>query len=189
MAMFTCPECEQAINQASPACPYCGADVSNAPDGSEFSNTGLQSKKTKPARIAILLGIFLVILAATAWLAVPWKISGTQPDAEAHGLEAVGIIQLALTAYQNSEDGFPSSLEGLGDRVRFEAEKAQSAHYTVQYMPGKPDADGHVRSYTLTARAGNFGYMNFYTDESGVVRGTRQNRAASVQDPALNPNS
>jgi len=31
--------------------------------------------------------------------------------------------------------------------------------------------------------------MNFYTDESGVVRGTRQNRAASVQDPALNPKS
>jgi hypothetical protein len=183
--MFTCPECEQAINQASPACPYCGADVTNAPDGSEFANLGVQNKKITPARITILLGIFLAILGATAWLALPWKISGTQPDAEAHGLETLGIIQQALTTYQGSEDGFPWSLEGLGDRVRFEAEKAQAAHYTVQYVPGKPDAEGRVKSYTLTARAGNFGYINFYTDESGITRGTRENRVASVQDPPI----
>ena len=183
--MFTCPECEQAINQASAVCPYCGADVTNAPDGSEFANVGAQSKKITPARVVILLGVFLAILAATAWLALPWKISGTQPDAEARALEALGAIQQELTAYQGTEYGFPSSLEGLGDRVRFEAEKAQSAHYTVQYSPGKPDAAGHLKSYVLTARAGNFGYMNFYTDESGVMRGTRENRAANVQDVAL----
>ena len=186
--MFTCPECEQAINQASASCPYCGADVTNAPDGSEFANVGVQNKKITPARIAILLGIFLAILAVTAWLALPWKISGTQPDAEAHGLEALGIIQQALTTYQGSEGGFPSSLEGLGDRVRFEAEKAQAAHYTMQYIPGKPDAEGRVKSYTLTARAGNFGYMNFYTDESGVIRGTLENRVARVQDLPIKQN-
>src|SRR6202044_3131396 len=58
--MFTCPECEQAINQASAACPYCGADVTNAPDGSELANVGAQNKKITPARIAILLGKFRV---------------------------------------------------------------------------------------------------------------------------------
>jgi hypothetical protein len=162
--------------------------MANAPDGSEFANVGVQSKKITSARIAILLGIFLAILAVTAWLALPWKISGTQPDAEAHGLQALGTIQQTLTAYQGSEGGFPSSLEGLGDLVRFEAEKAQTAHYTVLYIPGKPDAEGRVKSYMLTARAGNFGYMNFYTDESGVIRGTRENRAASVQDLPVKQN-
>jgi hypothetical protein len=186
--MFTCPECDQAINQASAVCPYCRADLTNASDGSEFANVGVQNKKISPARVVILLGIFLTILAGTAWFALPWKISGTQPDAEARGLEALGVIQQALTTYQGSEGGFPSSLEGVGDRVRFEAEKAQSAHYTLQYTPGTPEAEGRVKSYTLTARAGNFGYMNFYTDESGVIRGTRQNRTASVQDPLLKPN-
>jgi hypothetical protein len=184
--MFTCPECQQAINQASAVCPYCGADVTNAPDGSEFGNVGVQNRKITPARVVVLLGVFLAILAATAWLALPWKISGTQPDAEARALETLGAIQQELTAYQGTEDGFPASLEGLGDRVRFETEKAQSAHYTVQYSPGKPDAAGPLKSYVLTARAGNFGYMNFYTDESGVMRGTRENRAASVQDATLN---
>ena len=185
--MFSCPECEQAINQASAVCPYCGADVTNAPDGSEFANIGVQSKKITPGRIVILLGLFLTILVAIVWFAVPWKISGTQPEAEARAREALGAIQQTLAGYQNSEDGFPSSLEGLGDRVRFEAERAQSAHYTVQYSPGEPDTGGHLKSYALTARAGNFGYMNFYTDESGVLRGTRENRAASVQDRPVKP--
>ena len=151
--MFTCPDCEQAINQASVACPYCGADVTSAPDGSEFANVGAQNKKITPARMAILLGVFLAILAATAWLALPWKISGTQPDAESRALETLGAIQQELAAYQGTEDGFPSSLEGLGDRVRFEAEKAQSAHYTVQYSPGKPDAGQRGLDIPGTERA------------------------------------
>jgi hypothetical protein len=186
--MFTCPECEQAINQASQACPYCGADVTNAPDGSEFANLGMQKKRASPARIAILLGVFLAILAATAWFAFPWKISGTQPDAEAHARSAIAGIQEVLAAYQSSEGNFPPSLEALGDRVRFAAEMAQSGRYTIQYTPGRPDADGHVKSYTLTARAGNFGYANFYADESGVLRATREDRAATVQDSPAKSN-
>jgi hypothetical protein len=185
--MFTCPECEQAINQASVVCPYCGADVTNAPDGSEFANVGVQNKKIKPGRIVILLGAFLAILAGTAWFALPWKISGTKLEAEGRARQALTAIQQTLAGYQNSEDGFPSSLEGLGDRVRFEAERAQAAHYTIQYTAGKPDTSGHLKSYTLTARAGNFGYMNYYTDESGVLRGTSENRAAGVQDPPITP--
>ena len=47
--------------------------------------------------------------------------------------------------------------------------------------------DGHLKSYTLTARAGNFGYMNFYTDQSGVLRGTSEDRAATVQDRPTRP--
>jgi hypothetical protein len=185
--MFSCPECEQAINQASAVCPYCGADLTNAPDGSEFANVGVQNKKITPARVVILLAVFLAILGVTAWLALPWKISGTKLEAEGRARQALGTIQQTLAGYHNSEDGFPSSLEGLGDRVRLEAESAQSGHYAVQYSPGKPDAEGHLRSYVLTARAGNFGYMNFYTDESGILRGTRENRAATVQDPPVKP--
>jgi len=156
--------------------------VTNAPDGSEFANIGAQKKKISPARIAILLGVFLAILGATAWLALPWKISGTQPDAEAHARDAIVGIQEVLATYQSSEGNFPSSLEALGDSVRLATETAQSAHYTIQYTPGRPDAEGHLKSYTLTARAGNFGYVNFYADESGVLRATREDRAATVQD-------
>jgi len=32
-------------------------------------------------------------------------------------------------------------------------------------------------------RAGNYGYRNFYADETGVIRATRENRPATPQDP------
>ena len=64
-------------------------------------------------------------------------------------------------------------------------------------MPaGPPEADGAagaawagaayfhaIHSYSLEARAGNYGYRNFYTDATGVVRATSENRPATSIDP------
>ncbi len=55
----------------------------------------------------------------------------------------------------------------------------------MEYTPGPAGADGRVHNYILLARPGNYGYRNFYTDESGVLRATRENRAATAQDPAF----
>jgi hypothetical protein len=38
----------------------------------------------------------------------------------------------------------------------------------------------------LVARAGNFGYLNFYVDQTGVTRATSEDRAATAQDAPLN---
>jgi len=35
----------------------------------------------------------------------------------------------------------------------------------------------------FTALSGNYGYRGFYTDETGVLRATRENRPATAQDP------
>jgi hypothetical protein len=182
--MYTCRECEQTINQATEVCPYCGADLT-APAGGESAPPG---KKSSAKRITLILAIVLTILWAVAWFAVPWRISGSKPEAQEHARDGLAAVQEALTAYQASEGSFPPSLEALGDRVRAAAQKAQSGHYTLQYTPGKPDGDGRVKSYTLIARSGNFGYLNFYTDESGVFRATTENRAATIQDPPLKGN-
>jgi hypothetical protein len=66
--------------------------------------------------------------------------------------------------------------------VRTAAQFAQSVNYQVQYTPGPVEADGLIRTYALRARAGNYGFRNFYTDQSGLVRVTRENRAATAQD-------
>jgi hypothetical protein len=137
--MYSCPECEQLINQASEICPYCGADQK------ALADTEL-----------LLAG------------------------------ESMAAIQQAINTYQQSEGSAPPSLETLGDTVRKAAQSAQLAHYTLQYAPGKPDPAGRVTAYTLTARAGNFGYRSFYTDESATLRATTEDRAATVQDPPLN---
>jgi len=182
--MYTCRECEQPINQATEVCPYCGADLT-APAGGE---SAAPAKKSSATRIPLILGIVLTIFWAVAWFAIPWRLAGSKPEAQAHARDGLAAVQQALTAYQASEGSFPSSLEALGDRVRAAAQSVQSGHYTLQYSPGKPDADGRIESYALIARAGNFGYLNFYTDETGVFRVTAENRAATVEDPPLKGN-
>ena len=182
--MYTCRECEQTINQATEVCPYCGADLTAPPAGEPAA----PAKKSSPTRIILILGIVVAFLWAVAWFAVPWRITGSKLESEARARGALAAIQSVLAAYQASEGGFPPSLDALGDRVRAAAQEAQSANYTLDYAPSKPDASGRIRSYALTARAGKFGYLNFYTDESGVFRVTAEGRAATIQDPPFKGN-
>jgi type II secretory pathway pseudopilin PulG len=186
--MYSCPECEQLINQASEACPYCGADQKALAD-TELLLAGKTPKaaSTNYRRVALVCGILLAILWAIAWFAVPWKLSGSKTEAEARARESLVAIQRAINTYQQSEGSAPPSLETLTDTVRKASQSAQLAHYTLQYTPGIPDPSGRITAYTLTARAGNFGYRNFYTDESAIMRATIEDRIATVQDPPLNP--
>jgi hypothetical protein len=183
--MYSCPECEKLINQASDICPYCGADQKALAEN-ELLLAGKTPKKPSYFRVILVCGILLAILWAIAWFAVPWKLSGSKPDAEAHARDSMAEIQQALSTYQASEGGFPSSLETLGESVQKAAQAAQSVRYTLQYSPGKPGVDNRVTAYSLTARPGNFGYLSFYTDETGIYRSTREERAATVQDPPIN---
>jgi type II secretory pathway pseudopilin PulG/RNA polymerase subunit RPABC4/transcription elongation factor Spt4 len=182
--MYSCPECEQPINQASDVCPYCGADQ-KAPSDTESLLAGKPVKKKSAKRIILVFVILLAILWVIGWFAVPWKMSGSKTEAESRARDAMAAIQQAINKYQASEGSCPPSLESLGDAVRNAAQNAPSSRYTLQYTPGHPDADGRIGSYTLTARPGNFGYLSYYTDESGILRGTREDRAATVQDPPI----
>jgi hypothetical protein len=182
--MYACRKCEQIVNQDVEACPHCGAD-SRVLASSEFAK---RANKSSGTRITLVLGIVLTILWAVAWFALPWRISGSKPDAEIHTRDALATIQETLTAYQGSEGSFPTSLDALGDRARAATHRAQTAHYTLQYTPGERTADGLVKSYTLVARSRNLGYINFYTDESGVFRVTAEDRPATVHDPPLKGN-
>jgi hypothetical protein len=182
--MYTCRKCEEIINQVTKVCPSCGADLTT-PASSESAES---ARKSSATRITLILAIVLTILWAVAWFALPWRISGSKPDSEAHARDALAAIQEVLTVYQGSEGSFPSSLDALGDRVRAAEQRVQSAHYTLQYTPGKPTADGLIKSYTLIARSRNSGYLNFYTDESGVFRVTAEGRPATAKDPPLRGN-
>lgn len=182
--MFACPECDQSINQSSEECPYCGADLTSP----IFAWDAKPARKST-TRILLSWGILLAILWAIAWFSFPWRLAGTKPTAEANARGALAAVREALMNYQASEGSFPASLESLGDSVRAAAQKAQSARYTLEYLPGKPDPEGRVKTFTLLARPGNFGYLNFYTDETGVFRATSKDRPATAQDPPFKPTS
>lgn len=183
--MYTCRECEQPINQASEVCPYCGADLV----GGAAESATAERRKKSASRILILWGLVLSSIAAIAWFAFPWRLAGSRSEAEAHGVGAIADLQQALRDYVASEGTFPSSLEPLGATARAAEQNAQSGRYSLQYTPGKPGPDGRIKSYTLTASAGNYGYLNLFTDETGILRGTREDRPATAPDPPIHADS
>lgn len=178
--MYECPECESEINQASELCPYCGADLT-APGSDAFSPP---PRKSGVAKRLILWAVVLGMLWAVAWFAVPWRMSGSKSAAESGARDAIASLQSTLAAYYSSERTFPPTLEPLGDTARRAAQAAQSVHYDLQYTAGPLDSEGRVKTYTLLARAGNFGYLNFYTDDTGILHATTEDRPATALDSA-----
>jgi hypothetical protein len=60
--------------------------------------------------------------------------------------------------------------------------------YVFQYNPGPANRRGKITTYTLTARPeifGETGRKNFFTDETGVIRESLEDREATVADSLL----
>jgi hypothetical protein len=180
--MYTCRECEQPINQASELCPYCGADLTIPPP----DETGAPPKKRSLARVVFLWAGVIAGLWAIAWLALPSRLfNPSTRDSEQRAREAIADVQTALSSYAGAEGNFPATLETLGDQARRAAQWAQTGGYRLLYAPAGPGPDGRVHNYTLLARPGNYGYRNFYSDATGIVRATREDRPATPQDPPI----
>lgn len=66
----------------------------------------------------------------------------------------------------------------------------QTNNYVFTYKAGKKDASGKISSYTVTASPVQWhaGLWNFFTDETEIVRGTPENRAATASDPPIEYN-
>ncbi len=138
-------------------------------------------------RWAILLGIVAVSLWGFLWFVMTPQTGNTAHQSELHAILALNDLRSALVSYASAQgvESFPNSLEPLGDPARAAAQFARSAGYQIEYNPAPAGADGTIRGYTMLARPGNFGYRNFYSDESGIVRATRENRPATAEDPPL----
>jgi hypothetical protein len=180
--MYNCRECETEINQGTEICPHCGTDLT-------VSAPGTAPPAAKPSlqkillRWGILLGVLLAAIWSFLWFVVPERQGNPTTQAEARAVESLGQVRTALSDYASAQRGaYPREFEALGEPVRTAAQFAQSVNYHIQYIPGPAEADGAIRSYALEARAGNYGFLSFYTDNSGVVHATRENRPATAQD-------
>jgi hypothetical protein len=183
--MYTCRECENEINQATEICPHCGTDLT-------LPLAGAETPTQKPSTPKILLrwGVLLAILIGAIWSFVLFVASprpgGGAQQAESRAVQAMDEIRALLSNYANAQGGaYPKSLETLGDLARQAAQMAQSEGYELQYTPGPSDDNAAIHSFTLEARPGNYGYRSFYTDITGLVRATTENRAATSSDPPI----
>jgi hypothetical protein len=180
--MYVCPNCETEINTSTEICPHCGSDLA----------AQSEPAPPKPLRVillrwAIILGIIAAGLWGFLWFVMPAQHGDSTAQAESRAISALTGLRDALGSYAAAQPGgaFPGSLEPLGDRAREAAQLAQSAGYQISYTPAPVAPDGAIHSYTLQARAGNYGYRNFFVDESGQIHATREDRAATARDPLI----
>src|SRR4029077_15334427 len=181
--MYTCRECENEINQATELCPHCGADLTE-------SVPGVEAGKAKPSlgKIllgwGVLLGVLLAAIWSFLWFIVPERQGNPTAQAEARAAESLRGIRAALIDFAAAQGGaYPQRFESVGERVRLAAQLAQSVNYQVQYTPGPVDSGGTIRTFALQARAGNYGFRNFYLDNTGILRAPRVGCPATSEDP------
>jgi hypothetical protein len=180
--MYTCRECETEINQATEICPHCGADLTSPPFGADAPQTKPSLRKIL-IRWSVLLGVLLAAIWSFLWFVVPERHGNPALAAEDRAVQALRDIQAALADYASAEGGtYPQQFDALGERARKAAQLAQSAGYQIQYAPGTVETGGRIRTYALQGGAGNYGFRNFFSDQSGVLRATSENRSATVQD-------
>src|SRR5271170_7261045 len=177
--MYVCRECEQPLNQATEVCPYCGADLAAQP----LEDLASPKKKRSIAKIVVIWGALIACLWAIVWFVLPPRPGTSKPEAEKSALAALGDLRSALTSYEAATGSYPSSLEILGTTARSAAQTAQNAGYEIQYAPAPASEDGRIKNFALLARPGNYSYRNFYLDETGTIHSTKENRAATSQDP------
>jgi len=182
--MYTCRECENEVNQGTEICPHCGADLTLPVPGADAPAAKPSLRKIL-LRWGVLLGVLLAAIWSFLWFVVPERQGNPTVQAEARALQSLQEVQAALADYAAGQSGYPRQFEALGEGVRAAAQLAQSVSYQIQYAPGPVEADGRIHTYSLQARAGNYGFRSFYTDDTGVLRATRENRPATVQDPPI----
>ncbi|MGH9709213.1 MAG: hypothetical protein ACRD37_01530, partial [Candidatus Acidiferrales bacterium] len=180
--MYVCRNCEQPINSASAVCPYCGANQSTPEPGEVRKPAKKRSAVKLPVAIAIVVaGIWGII-----WFALPLRFENPRPAAEKSAIASLRSVQKDLGIYQNGAGSFPVTLETLGEPAAQAAQQAMSGGYALRYTPGQIDGSGNAHAYSLVAMPRNYGYRSFYTDQTGVMHATRDNRAATAQDAVVN---
>ncbi|HEX9596531.1 MAG TPA: hypothetical protein VF982_06595 [Anaerolineales bacterium] len=113
---------------------------------------------------------------------------------ESLALGAVRNINDCANRYATAhpEEGFPANLGALGPagtgclQKRFVNSK--DFDYEIHYTPGRPNDQAIITTYTVTARPiryGRSGVLGHFSNESGVVRTTREERAATAEDPPI----
>ncbi|HYX71067.1 MAG TPA: hypothetical protein VE825_18165 [Terriglobales bacterium] len=134
---------------------------------------------------------------------------GPAPRNDATAVGSVSTLNTALVTYRKECGRFAEKLEQLGPQpeatttppslgTQFDCEHAAlidatlasgaRSGYIFTYAPGKRDPKHRVTAYTVGARPleyGHRGFASFFSDESGRIRKTCEDRAATAEDSAL----
>ncbi len=154
--------------------------------------------RRKLALAIVVSVVFFFILLSQV---VPYELRSdkggwTSPPTAIGGLR---ILNTAELDYVSTYGGYSHNLTQLGPAggnaqptapaeglIDEELKSGKRGVYTFTYSPGPPDAKGGIQTYTVSARPSEEyrrkGCPSFFTDQSGVIRRTDENRPATVRD-------
>ena len=141
-------------------------------------------------RLAFGIGIPLVIFSAMNEPNIdgPYKHIAWN---EVLVLSHIRKITSCANAYsiERPDSGFPESLaltvRSGGECNNDKLVQDEISGYRITYVPGARDANGAIKTYTISARPIDYyqtGRGSFRSDESGEIRVTNEDRAADGQD-------
>ena len=165
----------------------------NSPTSSQASPLPTEARRFRWSRIIAFLcgGIVLLFLAA---IIIPCFVDSPSAANEAGAVGSLRTITGAERQFseQHPEKGFASSLSELGPSEGGQLDAALASGtksgYIFTISLAARDSAGRITKYAVTASPQTFnktGMRSFFTDESGVIRYTPQNRPAAVSDTAL----
>ena len=150
----------------------------------------------KLLRAFVLVGVGALVLTVIASGPVRQKLRAPEQNA----VVALQLINAAEMEYARIYGhGFSPALEALGAPAAGVLPNAGAANlglpaieggirlgYRFAYRPGKPNSAGHIVAYSLSAQPVRYRRetrRSFYTDQTGVIRFTKEDREAAAQDP------
>ncbi len=155
----------------------------------------------RPERKVYLAAAFLILVAAGVTLSLfsrPRVI--ICDDSPVGRVRALNTAEMAYS-YTYPEIGFSPSLAALGpppvgrppsaeaaDLIEAELASGTRYQFYFEYKPGPKDKDGTIQSYSIVAFPQDWQEgkkQSFFTDQTGVIRGTRENRKATKYDPPI----
>jgi hypothetical protein len=164
------------------------------------------------SNLALVIGCILYFLVMAAGIAS--STSSRDPFPRDDRRSSRRFAYLALRTVANAEIGYANTYGGFSESLRVLAPPAQALKpsasaadliddelasgvmygYRFSYVPGPRDTTGHIKTFTVTARpvspeSGQWcgGVLNTFLDESGVIRGTTEDRPANASDPPFPP--
>ena len=148
-----------------------------------------------------LLFVPCLVFFAMSFFALPDLYATKRQGLAASAADALRKINSAEASYARVYSlGFSTTLAALGPPTGGAAPNASAAalmgrelasgaqfEYTFRYTPGARDGTGKVTTYTLTAMPREPQctlWKRFFTDQTGKIHVTEENRAATGDDPA-----
>ncbi len=157
----------------------------------------MRNKENGFSLIELLIVIAIILIIAA--IAIPNLLRAKMAGNEGSAVASVRMLNTASVAYSSSYGTYPPSLADLGPVASGASASSTSADlidsvlvsgaksgYSFSYSPGISDTNGNYQSYSVSARPtipGVSGQRYFYTDQSGVIRGSQATPATAASTP------